>query len=297
MDGMMTRRDFVRLSAAAAAAGCTLRASSAFAGTHDGMTYGVQLYMVRKEAPADLAGVLKKIRQTGFEQVELYPIAYTHTAADLKKMIEDAGLGHDSAHFDFDSIPARIGYAKELGLKYMVISILPPKYWGVAGGFKSAAYLMNQWGKLIDNADMKLVFHNHNYEFKVLPDGETGFEILMKNTDSDLVKLELDPDPLTFGLPRETAAFCSFNPAFEVASAGASPLGGAATARIVGRFAKSNVLMSGWLEGERAIAGKGAVVEVKSGQGRAVLFGFRPQHRGQSHATFRLFFNAIHTSG
>jgi hypothetical protein len=54
--------------------------------------------------------------------------------------------------------------------------------------------------------------------------------------------------------------------------------------------------MSGWLEGEQAIAGKGAMMEVRSGQGRAVLFAFRPQHRGQAHATFRLFFNAIHTS-
>jgi len=189
---MTTRRDFLRLSAAAAAAGCTLRASNAFAGTHDGIAYGVQLYMVRKEAPADLAGVLKKIRETGFTQVELYPVAYTHHAADLKKMVEDAGLGHDSAHFDFDSIPARIGYAKELGLKYMVCSILPDKYWGTPGGFKAAAYELNQWGRLVRNANMKLVYHNHNFEFKRLPDGETGFDILMKNTDDDLVKLELD---------------------------------------------------------------------------------------------------------
>lgn len=193
---MTTRRDFLRLSAAAAAAGCTLRApalsAAAFAGTHDGLAYGVQLYMVRKEAPGDLAGVLKKIRATGFTQVELYPIAYTHQAADLKKMVEDAGLGHDSAHFDFDSIPARIGYAKELGLKYMVCSILPEKYWGTPGGFKAAGYNLNEWGRLVRNANMKLVFHNHNYEFKRLPDGETGFDILMKNTDDDLVKLELD---------------------------------------------------------------------------------------------------------
>ncbi len=189
---MTTRRDFLRLSAAAAAAGCTLRASNAFAGTHDGLAYGVQLYMVRKEAPGDLAGVLKKIRATGFTQVELYPIAYTHHAADLKKMVEDAGLGHDSAHFDFDSIPARIGYAKELGLKYMVCSILPEKYWGTPGGFKAAGYNLNEWGKLVRNANMKLVFHNHNYEFKRLPDGETGFDILMKNTDDDLVKLQFD---------------------------------------------------------------------------------------------------------
>jgi sugar phosphate isomerase/epimerase len=192
---MTSRREFLRLSAAAAAAGCTLRAShlsAAVAGNHDGIAYGVQLYMARKEAPADLAGVLRKIRQIGFTQVELFPIAYTHTAADLKKMIEDAGLGHDSGHFDYDTIPAKIGYAKELGVKYMVCSVLPQKYWGVPGGFRAAADSLNRWGRLVHNADMQLVFHNHNYEFKMLADGETGFDVLMKNTDSDLLKLELD---------------------------------------------------------------------------------------------------------
>jgi hypothetical protein len=110
-----------------------------------------------------------------------------------------------------------------------------------------------------------------------------------------VIRLELESDPLTFGLPRETAGFCAFNTAYEIAArSSAEP--GAATARIIGRYPASNVLLSGWLEGEKAIAGKGAMVEVKSGQGRAILFAFRPQHRGQAMATFRLFFNAIHTS-
>ncbi len=112
-----------------------------------------------------------------------------------------------------------------------------------------------------------------------------------------VIKLELDSDPLTYGVPGETAGFCAFNSAFDVVTASPSTPGAAAsTARIVGRYARSGVLLSGWLEGERVIAGRGAMVEVKSGQGRAILFGFRPQHRGQSHATFRLFFNALHTA-
>src|SRR5687768_6630448 len=110
-----------------------------------------------------------------------------------------------------------------------------------------------------------------------------------------VVRITLESDPLTYGMPRETAGFCSFNTAYDIA-AGSPGESGAATARIIGRYAGSNVLLSGWLEGEKAIAGKGALVEVKSGQGRAVLFAFRPQHRGQAHATFRLFFNAIHTA-
>jgi hypothetical protein len=114
-----------------------------------------------------------------------------------------------------------------------------------------------------------------------------------------IVRIELEEDPLTYGMPRETAGVFSFSSAYDlVASTSTAPDAPAApTARIVGRYANTKVLMSGWLEGERVIAGKGAVVEVRSGQGRAILIAFRAQHRGQSHATFRLLFNAIHTSG
>ena len=113
-----------------------------------------------------------------------------------------------------------------------------------------------------------------------------------------LIKLELDPEPLTYGVPRETAGFCAFSGAFELAPVAATTPAGAPapTARIIGRYAKSGVLLSGWLEGEGMIAGKGAMVEVTAGLGRAILFAFRPQHRAQSHATFRLFFNALHTA-
>ena len=113
-----------------------------------------------------------------------------------------------------------------------------------------------------------------------------------------IVKVELSADPLTYGLPTETAGFFSFGSAFELSPSvsNAPETAAAPTARIVGRYGRSHVLLSGWLDGEHVIAGKGAVVEVRSGLGRAVLFGFRPQHRAQSHATFRLLFNALHTS-
>jgi hypothetical protein len=51
--------------------------------------------------------------------------------------------------------------------------------------------------------------------------------------------------------------------------------------------------MSGWVLGPERVAGKGALLEVRQGQGRVILFGFRPQYRGQSQATFPLFFNSL----
>ncbi len=107
-----------------------------------------------------------------------------------------------------------------------------------------------------------------------------------------VLRLAVDAgNPLGFGLPADTTAFFTFGSAFEPAVPESD-----GRVSIVARYGASNVLVSGWLEGEAAIAGKPAVVAVKQGDGRAILIGFRAQHRGQSLATFRLLFNAIFTA-
>ena len=65
--------------------------------------------------------------------------------------------------------------------------------------------------------------------------------------------------------------------------------------RIIARYPSEpkQILLSGWALGAEKIAGKAALVEFKIGKGKIVLFGFRPQYRGQSLATFPLLFNAI----
>ena len=55
-------------------------------------------------------------------------------------------------------------------------------------------------------------------------------------------------------------------------------------------------MASGWLRGEEIMAGRAAVVSIEMNPGRVVLFGLRPQHRGQTHATFPLLFNALYLS-
>ena len=190
---MPTRRDFLRLSALAAAAGCTLgRVSKAFAApTQDGLVYGVQLYMVRRLAPQDLAGVLRAIHQIGFAQIELYPIAYNHPPAELRRIVQDAGLGAASGHFDYDGFESKIDYARQLGLEYMVCPMLPKNLWTSLDGFREAAAKFNAWGKRVHESGMQFAFHNHDYEFK--PQGNTtGFAELMQHTDPAFVKMEFD---------------------------------------------------------------------------------------------------------
>ena len=59
---------------------------------------------------------------------------------------------------------------------------------------------------------------------------------------------------------------------------------------------QNDVVASGWLKGEDLMAGRAAVVSVDMSPGRIVLFGLRPQHRAQTHATFPLLFNALYLS-
>jgi len=104
-----------------------------------------------------------------------------------------------------------------------------------------------------------------------------------------IVRLDIDPSqPIGFGMLPQNAAFFSFSSAYDVTPG--------PDVRVVARYGAKDILMSGWLEGEQAIAGRAAVVEARAGLGRAVLIGFRAQHRGQSMATFRLLFNAILTA-
>jgi Zinc carboxypeptidase len=103
-----------------------------------------------------------------------------------------------------------------------------------------------------------------------------------------IFRLELDPSaPLARGLPAQSIAWYESGPAFDVVDSSA--------VRVVGRYPADpeKVLLSGWVLHPERVAGRAALVEVTLGKGRVVLFGFRPQYRGQSIATYPLFFNSL----
>ena len=65
---------------------------------------------------------------------------------------------------------------------------------------------------------------------------------------------------------------------------------------VIARYPNRDVVASGWLKGEELMAGRAAVVSIDMNPGRIVLFGLRPQHRAQTHATFPMLFNALYLS-
>ena len=90
---------------------------------------------------------------------------------------------------------------------------------------------------------------------------------------------------LGHGLPASTPVWFESSPAFDVKSG-----------RVVLRYPHANPLLSGWLLGAEQLYGKAALVEVSVGRGKVVLFGFRPQYRGQSWATYVPLLNALYLS-
>ncbi len=94
-------------------------------------------------------------------------------------------------------------------------------------------------------------------------------------------------NPLAYGMPSHGLALYLDSPAFEITASNAENYD------IVVRYEDRELLESGWLVGEENLARKAAVVSAKLGQGRVVLIGFPAQHRAQTHATYKLLFNAL----
>ncbi|HWW84355.1 MAG TPA: hypothetical protein VNZ26_12170, partial [Vicinamibacterales bacterium] len=107
-----------------------------------------------------------------------------------------------------------------------------------------------------------------------------------------ILRVEVDTlHPMGYGMAPETFGFYINSPFFSIVEGFASQ-----KTSVVARYPNTNVLASGWLKGEELMAGRAAVVTVDMNQGHVVLFGLRPQHRAQTHATFPLLFNALYLS-
>jgi hypothetical protein len=109
-----------------------------------------------------------------------------------------------------------------------------------------------------------------------------------------ILRIELDTThPLSYTMPKETIAWAEDSPVFEVTNDPNASVP-ASNVHVVASYpVDKDPLLSGWLLGGELIKGKAALVEVTMGKGRIILFGFRPQYRAQSYATYPLLFNAL----
>ncbi len=208
---ILNRRQFLATSRNLAAAGvaCSILPRFAWADPM-GLPPGIQLYTIRDRLAKDTPGALKELHDIGFREVETAGFG-KYTTADFRKLMDDAGLKCPSAHLDLskpDLGPA-FADAHALGAQYAVSSSLAtsnmprpapgtprgsmPRMTALGmDGFSKLAEQMNEIGKKAKAAGLQYGYHNHNYEFEKMPDGSYGYDVLVKNTDHELVKFEID---------------------------------------------------------------------------------------------------------
>jgi len=199
---MISRRNFIVTTGLAATA---VLASPSFALTMNKKEIGLQLYTLRDELPKDVKVTLEKVAKAGYTTVETYGFSIKDqfwglTPIELKKILDDNGLKAVSGHYNLRSflydgntaeLIAAIEAAKVLKNEFLTVPWIDEPFRRSIEDYKKIAARVNEAAKMCKKAGLKLAYHNHDFEFKKY-DGVTGYEILLKETDKDLVYFELD---------------------------------------------------------------------------------------------------------
>ncbi len=166
---------------------------------------GLQLYTLREALPKDVKGTIEKIAKAGYTEVETYGFStkdafFGTSVKDFKSILSDNGLKATSGHYDFntyikngntDFLKASIETANSLGSEYVVVPWLDEPLRQSIDDYKKIALKVNEAGVLCKKAGLKIAYHNHDFEFKDY-DGRNGYDILLKETDKNLVNFEMD---------------------------------------------------------------------------------------------------------
>ena len=199
--------------------------------------------------------------------------------------VRDADMRQGSLNAKFDALILPSQAATQI-VNGNPAGSLPPEYTGgmTDAGVKNLKEFVTNGGMLIcfDNA-CDLAIKEFNLPLRNVLEGVRSSEFYCPGS---VVALEVDnKNPIAATLPASVPAY------FINSSAFASRAD--ANVRVVARYAKENVLLSGWLLGEDKLRGQIALAEISVGKGRIVLFGFRPQHRGQTWGTLPFIWNAL----
>jgi len=197
--------------------------------------------------------------------------------------VQDADLrqGNLNARFDVLLIPDQSARSLVNG---NASGRVPPEYAGGPGanGMANLKAFVEAGGTLVALNQASLAFLD--WTGGQVKDALQGVPNTAFYSPGSILAAQADPaNPLAFGASKDVAIFSQQSPAFT--------LSGAARSAIT--YGPGNALLSGWLLGGDQLPGRSALASVPLGQGTLVLFGFKPQYRAQSQATYRFLFNAL----
>ena len=151
----------------------------------------VQPYTVREALSRDYVGTLEKIAAIGYEGIELGPPPEGMTVAEQKELLNRLNLQVVGAHASFDNLDVDFGrlidYLHQVGGRYVAVSM---KFESREDALRKAERF-NQIGQQCRDGGTTFLYHNHDWEFAQY-DGEYVLDLLLRETDPELVKLELD---------------------------------------------------------------------------------------------------------
>ena len=155
----------------------------------------LQLYSFRDAFAKDVPGTMAKVKQLGFKYVELAG-TYGLSVPDFQAMLAKNGLTPIGAGLDFkvwEENPAQgLADAKTFGVKYVGCFWIPHNGTDFTiEDMKKAVAVFNKAGKLLKENGIQFFYHPHGFEFRPYQDG-TLFDYLVKNTNPDYVKFEMD---------------------------------------------------------------------------------------------------------
>jgi sugar phosphate isomerase/epimerase len=155
---------------------------------------GLQLYTVRDAMKSDVAGTLAKVAQIGYREVEFAGL-FGHSPKEARAMLDKDGLTAPSSHVPYETLGAdwekTLEDAKTLGQSYIVLPSVDDQLLKQADSLNKLVETMNRAGEASKKAGIQFAYHNHAKEF-VDVNGKLAYDILLQQTDPNLVKMEMD---------------------------------------------------------------------------------------------------------
>jgi sugar phosphate isomerase/epimerase len=209
----ISRREFLKNAATqAAAVGFLAGGVLELRGNPLGMPIGCQTWPVREMIAKDFPGTIKVLAAAGFQTIELCsPVGYAdsgfaglakYKAAELKKILSDAGVSCISSHFGIDELrkdmSGRIAWAKEVGLTQMIVPSLEGPGKPTMDDVKRAAEEYNKMGALSARAGIQQGLHNEEFEMTAV-NGKRTYDLLLELLDPKLVKFQFQVSTISRG--------------------------------------------------------------------------------------------------